>query len=123
MQFAKLNERLERSERQQAEPAAKLAKISEALERIEHRASAAADVTGSVKPAAQEAKAAPKPAILEDWVLRRVYDGSALIEGRVGVIEVEPGASLPGGGRVEAIRRQDGHWVVITNRGLIVSAR
>jgi hypothetical protein len=28
---------------------------------------------------------------------------------------------MPGLGRVEAIRRQDGRWVVVTNKGLIVT--
>ena len=38
----------------------------------------------------------------------------------MGVIEVEPGDVVPGLGRIEAIRRQDGHWVVVTSKGLIV---
>ena len=37
-----------------------------------------------------------KPPILQDYVLRRVYDGAALIEGRDGIIEVEPGMVAPG---------------------------
>jgi hypothetical protein len=53
-------------------------------------------------------------------VLRRVYDGAALIEGRDGIIEVEPGIVAPGLGRVESIKRQDGRWVVVTSRGLVV---
>jgi len=52
--------------------------------------------------------------------VRRVYDGAALIEGRNGIIEVEPGSVVPGIGRIEAIKRQDGRWVVVTARGLIV---
>jgi hypothetical protein len=27
---------------------------------------------------------------------------------------------VPGVGRVDAIRKQDGHWVVVTSKGLIV---
>src|SRR5262249_49587294 len=65
----------------------------------------------------------PKPAIIDDYVVRKVFDGVALVEGRRGIIEVEPGSTLPGAGRVEEIRRQDGRWVVVTNKGLIVSAR
>ena len=49
------------------------------------------------------------------WVLRRVYDGAALIEGRDGIIEVEPGVVAPGLGRIEGIKRQDGRWVVVTH--------
>jgi hypothetical protein len=126
--FGKVTERLDRAERARVEPAAKLAQIAEALERLERRAappaSPPADVTGSVKPAAPAApEAKPKPTIIEDYVVRRVFDGVALVEGRRGIIEVEPGSTLPGAGRVEEIRRQDGRWVVVTNKGLIISVR
>jgi hypothetical protein len=125
-QFSKLAERLERAERAQAEPAAKIAKIIEAVERLERRVAAPqahADVTGSVNAQPYGAEPKPKPAIIEDYVVRKVFDGMALVEGRRGIIEVEPGSTLPGAGRVEEIRRQDGRWVVVTNKGLIVQAR
>jgi len=138
-QFGKIIDRFDRADRVQADPPAKLVKIAEALDRLERRVAAiptpppavasapaapANDVTGTVTPRpAPETKAPPKPAILEGWVLRRAYDGVALIEGRMGVIEVEPGAPLPGGGRVEEIKRQDGHWVVVTSKGLIVPSQ
>ena len=83
-------------------------------------AAAPADITGTV-PSPQAEK--PKPTILDEYVLRRVFDGVALVEGRRGIIEVEPGATLPGAGRIEEIRRQDGRWVVVTQKGLIVSPR
>jgi len=118
-------------------------KIAETLERIEKAqaeqkklaAQAAPETTGSINNQAQKqaAAAAPavpmvlgdppttlKPPILQDYVLRRVYDGAALIEGRHGIIEVEAGIAVPGLGRIEAIKRQDGRWVVVTARGLIV---
>ena len=126
VQFGKLAERLDRAERAQGDPGGKLAKISEAVERLERRTADHNEATGSVnKPAPQppQAEAKPKPAIIEDYVVRRVFDGVALIEGRRGIIEVEPGATLPGVGRVEEIRRQDGRWVVVTTKGLIVPAR
>jgi hypothetical protein len=115
-QYGKIAERLDRTE-----PATKLIKINEALERLERRVPAAHaqnDVTGSVSSDTK-----PKPTIIEDYVVRRVYDGVALVEGRKGIIEVEPGTTLPGAGRVEEIRRQDGRWVVVTNKGLIVTPR
>jgi hypothetical protein len=123
-QLAKLGDRLDHLERAQAEPAAKLAKLSEALERIERRTSPAAnsDVTGSIPAAA--AVEAPRPAdppVVNGWILRGVYHGVALIQGRYGVIEVEPGDALPGLGRVDTIRRQNGRWVVVTSKGLIVA--
>jgi hypothetical protein len=36
------------------------------------------------------------------------------------MIEVGVGSALPGGGRVEDIRRLDGRWVVVTSRGLVL---
>jgi hypothetical protein len=44
----------------------------------------------------------------------------ALIENRRGIYEVYAGDPVPGAGRVDAIRRQDGRWVVVTSKGLIV---
>jgi hypothetical protein len=58
---------------------------------------------------------------VEGWVLRDVYRGAAMIQGRGGIIEVVPGDHLPALGRIEALQRQDGRWVVVTSRGLIVS--
>ena len=40
----------------------------------------------------------------------------------MGIIEVDQGDMVPGLGRVEAIRKQDGRWVVVTSKGLIVAA-
>jgi hypothetical protein len=139
-QLMKLGDRLDRFERAQAEPAAKLAKLAEAVDRIEHRAAPAAppaplaaaarDTTGSIaalapppqpQPPAVEPARPAGPPVLEGWVLRNVYNGAALIQGRFGMVEVEPGDNLPGLGRIENIRRQDGRWVVVTSKGLIVS--
>jgi hypothetical protein len=117
------------------------AKISEAIERVEksrdqHRTAALApspEPTGSIAAApahpstpapAPEAKPAAKLPVLEDWVVRRVYDGAALVEGRRhGIMDIAPGESLPGLGRVQEIRREDGRWVVVTPKGLIVQRR
>jgi len=126
-QSAKLAERIEKVEKAQAEPAAKLAKLSEAVEKLRAPAPVAAasapETTGSIKPAKPVA-AATQPNRLptvEGWVLRDVYDGTATVIGRAGIFDVIPGDPLPGVGRVDAIRRQDGRWVVVTSRGLIVA--
>src|SRR4051812_21284778 len=90
------------------------------------------DITGSVTPPAAAAVlpaaagtvAKPEVARLptvEGWVLRDVGHGGALIEGRRGIFEIYAGDSIPGVGRVDAIRKQDGRWVVVTSKGLIVS--
>ena len=60
--------------------------------------------------------------VIAGWTLRRVFDGAALIEGREGVIEVEPGITIPGLGRIEDIKKQDGRWAVFTSKGIIVAA-
>jgi hypothetical protein len=59
--------------------------------------------------------------VLEGWVVRDVYRGAALIQGRAGVLQVMPGEVLPGLGRIESVQRHDGRWEVVTTRGLIVS--
>jgi len=77
------------------------------------------DVKTEVKPDAKpEVGRLPT---LDDWVLRNVAYGGALINGRRGVYEVYAGDYIPGLGRIDAIRRQDGRWVVVTSRGLIVA--
>lgn len=121
-QSAKIVERIDRVEKAQAEPAAKLAKLNEAVEKLRVPAPAAAasapETTGSIKTAAPQPNRLP---IVEGWTLRDVYDGTATVAGRQGIFDVMPGDPLPGVGRVDAIRRQDGRWVVVTSRGLIVS--
>jgi hypothetical protein len=136
-QFNKTSERLDKVEKAQIEPAAKLAKLSEAVEKL-HAApppapvpvaaaapAAPKEVTGSISAPAAPA-AAPKVEVarlptVEGWLLRDVADGGAVIEGRRGIFEVYAGDAIPGLGRVDAIRRQDGRWVVVTSRGLIVA--
>lgn len=146
-QLNKTNDRLDKVEKAQAEPAAKLAKLSEAVDKLRTAqasvtsAPAAStstkekDVTGTVPQQAAAAAApapAPAPAVppkaevarlptVEGWVLRDVANGSALIESRRGMYEVYAGDPVPGLGRVDAIRRQDGRWVVVTSKGLIVA--
>jgi len=77
-------------------------------------------------PIAAAAGSTPKAEVgrlptVDNWVLRDVSHGSALIEGRTGLYEVFAGDPVPGLGRVEAIRKQDGRWVVVTPKGLIVA--
>ncbi len=134
-QLNKTNDRIEKLEKAQAEPAAKLARLSEAVDKLRAPPPAAAPVaaapargetTGSVTPASPQAAAPAKPEVarlptVEGWVLRDVSNGGALIEGRQGLYEVYAGDPVPGVGRVDAIRKQDGRWVVVTSRGLIVA--
>jgi hypothetical protein len=141
-QINKASDRLDKVEKAQAEPAAKLAKLSETVDKL--RAAQASTTTAAAAPAPakevtgsipqQQAAAAPAPTpaappkpevarlpTVEGWVLRDVANGSALIESRRGMYEVYAGDPIPGLGRVDAIRRQDGRWVVVTSKGLIVA--
>src|SRR5262249_22086551 len=149
-QFNKTSDRLEKIEKAQAEPTARLAKLFEVVEKLRAAAepapvvAAAApaavapvapkEATGSVRPAATPAAAAPaaapaappKPEVgrlptVEGWSLADVGYGGALIRNRRGTWEVYAGDRIPGLGRIDAIRKQDGHWVVITEKGLIVA--
>jgi len=122
-QLSRISERIDRVERSQAEPAAKLTKALDTLERLSRGEAASKDVTGSVVASASGLNQPAKPAAVEGWVVRDVYRGTALIEGRMGVIEVDQGDVVPGLGRVDAIRKQDGRWVVVTPKGLIMPAR
>lgn len=119
-QFGKITDRLTSLEHAQAEPAAKLARLAETVDRLDKRAAAAPEITGSItKPAA----AAPEH-VLNDWIVRDVRNGRALVENRYGgVFVVAAGGNLPGLGHVEGLRRQDGSWVLVTAKGLITSDR
>lgn len=124
-QIARIGDRVDRA---QAEPAQRIQKLSELVEKLDRKVAAApaqpvlasaSDVTGSVAPKQQD-----RPAVVNGWIIREVFDGHAMLEHeRMGFFEVVPGANLPGIGRVETIRRQDGRWVVVTPKGLILSQR
>ncbi|MBR0841699.1 hypothetical protein JQ607_15985 [Bradyrhizobium liaoningense] len=143
-QSNRTNDRLDKLEKAQAEPMAKIAKLSETVDKLRAtppavpaQAAAAAparETTGSIAPAQVATAAAAPPPVpaapktevgrlptIEGWRLRNAANGGALIEGRDGLYEVYPGDPIPGIGRVDAIRRQDGRWVVVTSKGLIVA--
>ncbi|MGY3692428.1 hypothetical protein ACVIGA_002508 [Bradyrhizobium sp. USDA 3240] len=132
-QFSKASDRIEKVEKAQAEPIARLNKLSETVDKLRAPQTTVAaatpvrEVTGSIPPAtAAAAPAAPRPEVgrmpvVDGWSLRDVGNGGALIEGRGGIYEVYAGDPVPGLGRVDAIRKQDGRWVVVTSKGLIVS--
>jgi hypothetical protein len=149
-QFNKTNDRLDKIEKAQAEPASKLAKLSEAMDRLRippatapattaaaPPAATTRDITGSVTQSSANAAAGvssaataptapPKSEVarlptVDGWTLRDVKHGGALIEGRQGLYEVYAGDPVPGLGKVDAIRKQDGRWVVVTTKGLVVA--
>lgn len=130
IQVSKLTERLDRAEKAQAEPAAKLAKITETVDRLEKKQQQAAaapaparvaaadpDITGSVN------KEEARPPVAEGWRLVDFYQGRAVVESRNGVLfEVGPGSNLPGLGKVETIKRENGRIVVVAKNGTILAS-
>jgi hypothetical protein len=127
IQLAKMADRLHRVERTGKEPDTRLTHIARAVDRLEKRAAAIKNLEKIREINAKIADAVPSEPktsdkALDGWIVQDVHHGRALVESRNGgVFVVGPGASLPGLGRVEAIQRQDGEWVVITARGLIAS--
>jgi hypothetical protein len=129
--LAKLSETVEKLRLAQAAAPAQATATKEATGSIAPTQVAAAGPVAMPAPAAPAQAAAPAavpPKVevgrlptVEGWRLRDVANGGALIEGRRGLYEVYAGDPVPGLGRVEAIRRQDGRWVVVTSRGLIVA--
>jgi hypothetical protein len=124
-QFAAISQRLEKVEHTQVDPS-QLAHISDTVDRLT-RLNAAPETTGSIASpgAVSAAPAAPAEAkitdrILEDWVVEDVHGNRALVASRYGgEFLVMPGSVLPGAGHVDAVKRQDGQWVVMTAKGMI----
>ena len=142
-------ERIEKAQAEPAAKLAKLSEAVEKLRTAQQAASAAAvttaaatskDVTGSITPppgaaplpaapaTVAAAAATPKSEVgrlptVDGWYLADVGYGGALIrnQSRRGTYEVYAGDFIPGLGRIDAIRKQDGHWVVVTSKGLIVA--
>jgi hypothetical protein len=112
-----------------------IAKISERLNRR------SGEITGSItlpqaapnssvpnptpRPASTSPERQPpaKVSIVPDWSIRGARNGYIYVHGHGDLYEVVPGAPLPGLGPVEDIKRQDGRWVVVTPKGIIVSMR
>jgi hypothetical protein len=130
------SDRLDLVEKAQAQLGARPANPSEAMDTVRAAPpvfpATSAATTGSTAPSVASVPmpappgSAPKVGqaklpTLPGWVVREVTNGAALIQGPQRTYEVFAGDPVPGLGRVDAIRRQDGHWVVVTTKGLIVS--
>jgi hypothetical protein len=114
-----------------------IAKLSDRLSRE------TADITGSITPPqtvppppqSSAPLPAPRPqqagetlpparvAIVPDWSIRETRDGYVYVQGHGDIYQVVPGAPLPGLGPVAQIKRQDGRWLVVTPKGIIISMR
>jgi hypothetical protein len=145
-----LRARLDRADRN--DPAAtgpvitKLQELIERLDRIERSAAVAAlskapqpavannSIPGTASTALAPGVAATTAAKSSDnaltaetnkipsWILREVIDGTAILQGPRGIIEVSTGDLIPGVGRVQSIARKGGRWIVATSKG-VISAR
>jgi hypothetical protein len=80
----------------------------------------APEFTGSVP--APERASAPRKAI-KGWSVRQAYEGIAILQGPNGVIEAVLGQQVPGLGRIEEIRNENGRLVVESSGGVIYSSR
>jgi hypothetical protein len=116
-----LSERVARLERQALDPAPTASFSRSATEKpqvvesapkppVKPTVIAKADETPAVEDPA-------KPQIISGWVVRDVYRGVALVEGKRGVMEVMPGMTIPGAGTVKSIDRHGGGWTVTTTKG------
>ena len=119
--IAALGERIDQAEKEQAGRLA--ATTAQAEKRIVAAAPAPAPASAAKAEPVQTgsiSEARPKPAIIESWAVRDVYDGTAMLEDRRRrLVEVAIGDSIPGVGRVEAVERRGREWVVVTRQGLV----
>jgi hypothetical protein len=136
--FGRFAENLDRIERVSSSSTAKLDRLAEA--QVAVRAPAApepqsqpqppqplpvlasavpAEVTGSVSAVERPS---PLRKLVKGWSVRQAYEGIAILQGPAGVVEVILGQQVPGLGRIEEIRSDNGHAVVLTSAGAISSA-
>ena len=112
--LAAIEQRIGGAETAQADLSARIAGLAEARSAPPVAAPAVSpEITGSIAPA-------PLP-VADDWILWRVRNGRALVQGGAGYFEVETGSDLPGLGIVQRIVRRDGRWMVFTPYAVIVS--
>ncbi|TGN88265.1 hypothetical protein EOW77_0015595 [Bradyrhizobium yuanmingense] len=138
--FGRFAENLDRIERVSSSSTVKLDKLAQAQAQAQVQAPAPATVqtqpvsaqgpmmaavgapefTGSVP--APERASAPRKAI-KGWSVRQAYEGIAILQGPNGVIEAVLGQQVPGLGRIEEIRNENGRLVVESSGGVIYSSR
>jgi hypothetical protein len=78
------------------------------------------EYTGAV-PAA-ERTSAPRKAV-KGWSVRDAYEGIAILQGPNGVVEAVLGQQVPGLGRIEEIKSENGRLIVLSSGGAVYSPR
>ena len=131
--FGRFAENLDRIERVSSSSTAKLDKLAQAQVQVQAPAPAtvasqpaqamsmmasvsAPEVTGSVPPSA------PRK-VIKGWSVRQAYEGIAILQSPNGVIEAVLGQQVPGLGRIEDIRNENGRLVVESSGGVVYSSR
>lgn len=119
--IAALGEKIEQAEKEQN---ARLAALADRKPTPQASTTAAPAAVKATAPEPAETGAIadkPKPAASENWAVREVYDGVAMLEDRKRrLVEVGPGDTVPGVGRIESIERRGKSWVVVTRQGIIM---
>jgi hypothetical protein len=122
---AKLTEKVERLAVAVQEPGKKLSALEARFDKFEGQITTTLNnlsAKPTATPVAMESNRRAEP--VDGWVLREVYNGSALVESRNRrLYEVLPGGMIPGVGRVESIERRGARWVVLTDKGFIGTYR
>jgi hypothetical protein len=134
--FGRFAENLDRIERVSSSSTAKLDKLAQAQVQTPAPALvqsqppsqqgsmvasvAAPEFTGSVSPS--ERAPAPRK-VIKGWSVRQAYEGIAILQSPNGVIEAVLGQQVPGLGRIEEIRNENGRLVVETSGGVVYSSR
>jgi hypothetical protein len=129
--FGRFGENLDRIERVSSSSTVKLDKLALAQAQAPAPAAVAAqpsqaapmmaslaspEITGSVPPSA------PRK-VVKGWSVRQAYEGIAILQSPNGVIEAVLGQQVPGLGRIEEIRNENGRLVVESSGGVIYSSR
>ncbi|MCK1276966.1 hypothetical protein IVB46_17220 [Bradyrhizobium sp. 61] len=134
--FGRFAENLDRIERVSSSSTVKLDKLAQAQAQAQAQAPAPAavasqppsqtmpmmasvaapEITGSVPPSA------PRK-VVKGWSVRQAYEGIAILQGPNGVIEAVLGQQVPGLGRIEEIKNENGRLVVESSGGVIYSSR
>jgi hypothetical protein len=131
--FGRFGENLDRIERVSSSSTVKLDKLAQAQAQaptpvasqsqqpMPMMASVAApEITGSV--ASSERTSAPRKTV-KGWSVRQAYEGIAILQSPNGVIEAVLGQQVPGLGRIEEIKNENGRLVVESSGGVIYSSR
>lgn len=122
-QLAKITDRLNSLEHAQGDTTTKLAHIGDVVDRIE-KTGTPDDITGSIPAPGSAPASAALPRltgpVLHDWAVQDVRNGRAMVESRYGAFFlVGAGSIMPGLGHVREVKRQNGQWIVVTDKGLI----